>query len=176
MISPPFPIPTCAASRCALRGVLVAAVLSLTPGVVVGEFDLQFTIDDDFTPEHRQILIDALTDNKNRAVSEIKHALGKFGGSLGGPGSVQWQFSRLGVARLAANQKSKIKNLKSKVLFPQQMDVPYMHVAYALPLGNAFAVQGMCSRCGGQVLEIEVWIKGEQAVWDIWVQVCNVAG
>ena len=38
------------------------------------------------------MIIKTLTDNKNRTVSEIKATLGKFGGKLGGIGSVMWNF------------------------------------------------------------------------------------
>lgn len=38
------------------------------------------------------MIIKTLTDNKNRTVSEVKTILGKFGGKLGGPGSVMWNF------------------------------------------------------------------------------------
>jgi YebC/PmpR family DNA-binding regulatory protein len=40
------------------------------------------------------IVIKALTDNKNRTVSEVKTILGKFDGKMGGPGSVMWNFDR----------------------------------------------------------------------------------
>ena len=42
------------------------------------------------------ILIDSLTDNKNRAVSEIRHALSKHGGNMGESGSVAWLFEKKG--------------------------------------------------------------------------------
>src|SRR3954447_19008354 len=38
------------------------------------------------------ILVDVLTDNKNRAASEIRHTFGKNGGNLGSPGSVSHMF------------------------------------------------------------------------------------
>lgn len=38
------------------------------------------------------ILIDTLTDNRNRTVQEVKHILSQHGGSLGAPGSAQWAF------------------------------------------------------------------------------------
>ncbi|OGH58631.1 MAG: hypothetical protein A2725_02950 [Candidatus Magasanikbacteria bacterium RIFCSPHIGHO2_01_FULL_33_34] len=50
-------------------------------------------------------LIEAVTDNKNRAVSEIKHVFSKYEGSLGGPGCVQWQFDHMGVVRLGKDKK-----------------------------------------------------------------------
>jgi len=43
------------------------------------------------------ILVDVLTDNKNRAASEIRHAFSKNGGNLGTPGSVSHMFTKKGV-------------------------------------------------------------------------------
>ena len=43
------------------------------------------------------VLIEAITDNKNRTVADIRHALTKFGGSLGQAGSVSWNFHRNGI-------------------------------------------------------------------------------
>ncbi len=54
------------------------------------------------------ILIETLTDNTNRTVSEIKHIFSKHGGSLGGPGSVQWQFERKGVIRFVLDKKQNL--------------------------------------------------------------------
>ncbi|MEN2994129.1 MAG: YebC/PmpR family DNA-binding transcriptional regulator [Thermodesulfovibrio sp.] len=42
------------------------------------------------------ILIEAMTDNKNRTVSEIRHLLSKHGGSLGESGCVSWIFEKKG--------------------------------------------------------------------------------
>jgi YebC/PmpR family DNA-binding regulatory protein len=43
------------------------------------------------------ILVDVLTDNRNRAVSEIRHSFGKNGGNLGETGSVKFMFSKKGL-------------------------------------------------------------------------------
>jgi YebC/PmpR family DNA-binding regulatory protein len=43
------------------------------------------------------LLIDCLTDNKNRAVADIKHILDRHGGSLGEPGCVSWMFNNKGL-------------------------------------------------------------------------------
>ena len=40
------------------------------------------------------LIIQVVTDNRNRAVSDIRHALGGVGGSLGEGGSVAWQFTQ----------------------------------------------------------------------------------
>ena len=43
------------------------------------------------------ILVEALTDNRNRTGSEIRHAFNKHGGNLGEPGSVAYLFDKTGV-------------------------------------------------------------------------------
>ena len=43
------------------------------------------------------LLIEALTDNRNRTSADIRHALNKHGGSLGEPGSVSYLFEKAGV-------------------------------------------------------------------------------
>ena len=52
------------------------------------------------------ILIEAITDNKNRTVADIRHALSKFGGSLGQDGSVSWNFERNGIILIDKNEIS----------------------------------------------------------------------
>ena len=43
------------------------------------------------------ILVETLTDNKNRTVGEVRHTLGKFGGNLGEANSVSWMFEKKSV-------------------------------------------------------------------------------
>jgi YebC/PmpR family DNA-binding regulatory protein len=43
------------------------------------------------------ILVEALTDNRNRTASEVRAAFGKHDGNLGASGAVAWQFERRGV-------------------------------------------------------------------------------
>ena len=50
------------------------------------------------------ILVEALTDNRNRTGAEIRHAFDKNGGSLGEPGSVAWQFEKRGVVLVDADR------------------------------------------------------------------------
>ena len=56
-----------------------------------------------FGPGGIAVLVEVLTDNKNRTGSEVKHTFSKCGGSMGGPGSVQWQFEHLGIITLKKN-------------------------------------------------------------------------
>jgi YebC/PmpR family DNA-binding regulatory protein len=50
-----------------------------------------------YAPGGVALLIDVLTDNRNRTGSEVRGVFNKLGGSLAEPGSVSWQFSRRGV-------------------------------------------------------------------------------
>src|SRR3954471_17778214 len=52
------------------------------------------------------VLVEALTDNRNRTGSEVRHAFTSNGGSLGEPGSVAWNFEKKGVAVVDADQYS----------------------------------------------------------------------
>jgi YebC/PmpR family DNA-binding regulatory protein len=53
-----------------------------------------------FGPEKIAIIIEALTDNKNRTASNIRTLFQKFGGNLGGAGTVSHQFKQAGVIRI----------------------------------------------------------------------------
>jgi YebC/PmpR family DNA-binding regulatory protein len=50
-----------------------------------------------YGPKGVAVVIEALTDNKNRTASEVRHAFNKFNGSLGETGSLSWIFDRKGL-------------------------------------------------------------------------------
>jgi YebC/PmpR family DNA-binding regulatory protein len=51
------------------------------------------------------ILVEVVTDNKNRTVAEVRHLFSKGGGNLGETGSVAWMFERKGVITLPTQGK-----------------------------------------------------------------------
>jgi YebC/PmpR family DNA-binding regulatory protein len=55
-----------------------------------------------YGPEGVAVLVEAVTDNRNRTASEVRHAFTKHGGNLGTTGAVAWQFERRGVVLVAA--------------------------------------------------------------------------
>ena len=59
-----------------------------------------------FGPEKIAIVIEALTDNKNRTASNIRTIFQKFGGNLGESGVASHQFKQLGVIRIAKEKIS----------------------------------------------------------------------
>ena len=65
-----------------------------------------------YAPGGVALLVYALTDNRNRTASEVRHVFSKHGGSLGTTGSVAWQFERRGAVvceNTAAAQEAAIE-------------------------------------------------------------------
>ncbi len=54
-----------------------------------------------YAPGGVAVIVDTMTDNRQRAVSDVRHAFNKFGGNLGTDGSVSFMFRRLGIASFA---------------------------------------------------------------------------
>ncbi len=50
-----------------------------------------------YGPGGTALMVDALSDNRNRTGSEVRHIFDRHGGNLGEPNSVAWQFSKRGV-------------------------------------------------------------------------------
>lgn len=50
-----------------------------------------------YGPGGTAIMVDCLTDNRNRTVAEVRHAFSKSGGNLGTDGSVSYMFNKVGV-------------------------------------------------------------------------------
>lgn len=55
-----------------------------------------------YGPNGVALLIECLTDNKNRAAAEVRTAMSRNGGNMADPGSVAYNFTRKGVVRVAA--------------------------------------------------------------------------
>jgi len=49
-----------------------------------------------YGPGGTAVMVDCMTDNKNRTVAEVRHAFTKFGGNLGADGSVGYMFDQVG--------------------------------------------------------------------------------
>ena len=60
------------------------------------DFNLEEVTYEGYGPGGVAILIESMTDNRNRTVAEVRHALTKFGGNLGAEGSVSYLFKQTG--------------------------------------------------------------------------------
>jgi YebC/PmpR family DNA-binding regulatory protein len=57
-----------------------------------------------YGPGGAAVIVETLTDNRNRTVSEIRHAFSKYGGNLGEANSVAWMFDKKGVIAIAKDK------------------------------------------------------------------------
>ena len=70
-----------------------------------------------FGPEKVAVVIDALTDNRNRTAAELRKLFDKSGGNLGSPGSVVWMFETRGLCEVSK------KNIGEEELMELVLDV-----------------------------------------------------
>ena len=61
---------------------------------------LEEIIFEGYGPGGVAILVETMTDNRNRTVSDVRHAFSKFGGNLGTDGSVAYLFKKLGIIHI----------------------------------------------------------------------------
>jgi YebC/PmpR family DNA-binding regulatory protein len=66
-------------------------------GAAAGGADYQTIMYEGYAPGGVAVLVECLTDNRNRAAAEVRTALTRSGGSLADPGSVSYMFTRKGV-------------------------------------------------------------------------------
>lgn len=59
-----------------------------------------------YAPHGVALILNCITDNRNRTVADIRHVLTKHGGSMGQEGSVSWQFTRVSYFNIPASEAS----------------------------------------------------------------------
>lgn len=59
-----------------------------------------------YGPGGTALIIEALTDNKNRTVADLRHIFGRHNGNLAETGSVNWMFEKRGIIRCIAGNKT----------------------------------------------------------------------
>jgi len=57
--------------------------------------DFEEILYEGYAPHGVALMIECVTENRNRTVAELRHILSKAGGGMGDPGSVSWQFDRM---------------------------------------------------------------------------------
>ncbi len=65
-----------------------------------GEAEMEEYIYEAFGPGGVAIMLKAVTDNKNRTISDVKHIMSVHGGSFASAGSVQWMFTECGLVTI----------------------------------------------------------------------------
>ncbi len=64
--------------------------------------DYEVILYEGYGPGGVAVMVDCLTDNRNRTVADVRHAFAKFGGNLGADGSVAYLFNKVGLLSFPA--------------------------------------------------------------------------
>lgn len=129
-----------------------------------GGADLSEVIYEGYGPNGVAVVVEAVTDNKNRTSAEIKNLFERVGGSLAGPGAVMFQFDR---ASLITVKKG--ANPEDQILAIMDLGVQDVEGAdeaievYAQP-EKAIAVKDHLEKVGFQILSLEQVFKPKTLV------------
>ena len=85
-------------------------------GLDGGAIDYQTIMYEGYGPNGVALLIECLTDNKNRAAADVRLAVTRNGGTMADPGSVSYQFSRKGVIVVEKNAETSEDRILEAVL------------------------------------------------------------
>ena len=85
---------------------------------------LEEVVYEGYGPGGVAVMVECLTDNKNRTVAEIRHAFKKAGGNLGTSGSVGWMFEKKGV--IVVNKSDKDEEVEEKAIESGAEDIKDM--------------------------------------------------
>jgi YebC/PmpR family DNA-binding regulatory protein len=73
-------------------------------GTGAGDEQIERVVYEGYGPGGAAVLVDTLTDNRNRTGADVRNLFDKSGGNLGEPGSVAWQFEKKGVILVDAER------------------------------------------------------------------------
>ena len=110
-----------------------------------------------YAPGGVAILVQVLTDNRNRTGPELRHAFEKFGGNMGSSGAVAWMFERKGIIQVDAAKIGE-DDLLGKALDAGATDMRQVEKAFEITTAPAEMDTGReaLQRAGVPVLEGQV--------------------
>jgi transcriptional/translational regulatory protein YebC/TACO1 len=117
-----------------------------------------------YAPGGVGILIDVLTDNRNRTGSEVRAIFSKLGGAMAEPGAVGWQFARRGVVQVA--RKAAEDDLMMAALEAGADDISDQGDSWqvACEPSSLFDVKGALETAGFEVLSAESTMLAENTI------------
>jgi len=117
-----------------------------------------------YAPGGVAVMIEVLTDNRNRTGSEIRSLLSKNGGSLAEPGAVAWQFERKGVVQV--NRKADEDDLLMAGLEAGAEDLSDLSEVWELicDAGDVTSLRSALEEAGFEVVESDATMKPKNTV------------
>ena len=118
-----------------------------------------------YAPGGVAILVQVLTDNRNRTGPELRHAFEKYGGNMGSSGAVAWMFERKGIIQVDAAKIGE-DDLLGKALDAGATDMRQIEKAFEITTAPAEmdTVREALQRAGVPVLEGQVIFAPQSTV------------
>ena len=117
-----------------------------------------------YGPNGVAVLIEAMSDNKNRTVAEVRHAFSKCGGSLGTDGSVSYLFSKKGqIIVKESNQEKLLELLISEGIEDIEPSNEDLTLIFTEP-NNIHNVKNVLLEEGIEIVEAEMIMDSSQNV------------
>lgn len=117
-----------------------------------------------YGPGGAAILVETLTDNRNRTSSEVRHAFDRHGGSLGEPGSVAWQFDKRGVLLIDGERYSEDDVMPAIDAGAEDVSIDGDLIKVITPPAKATEVRKALTETGVEVRSTELSMEPQSTV------------
>jgi len=112
-----------------------------------------------YGPAGMAVIIEVLTDNKNKAVAELRHVFSREGGNIGETGSVNWMFERAGVIRAQGSQ------LNEDFLLENLLDYPIKNIDQEEDTFVVVTEPQACDKVKQAILDLGASVKEAELEW-----------
>lgn len=111
-----------------------------------------------YGPSGVAVIVETLTDNRNRTAADVRHAFDKFGGNMGATGCVSWSFKEKGIIVIEKDNKMDDDEMTMEALEMGAEDFEVMEEAYEITTApeDFSAVRDAIEEKGYNILEAEV--------------------
>lgn len=132
-----------------------------------GEAKIETYLYEGFGPGGAALIVEVLSDNKNRSVSNLKHIFSKHGGNLGGDGSVQWMFEIKGQIILNKTELAEEEEMKIIEAGAEDIDTSDEKIKVITHLDELETVKNKLQAANFQVESSEmIYLAKEKVVSD----------
>lgn len=112
-----------------------------------------------YGPAGMAVIVEVLTDNKNKAVAELRHVFSREGGNLGETGSVNWMFERAAVIHTQG------ANLTEDILLENLLDYPIKNIDQEEDTFVIVSEAQACDKVKQAVLDLGYTVKEAELEW-----------
>ncbi len=129
-----------------------------------GEGDLETVVYEGFGPENTALMVECITDNKNRTAAEMKSFFDKRGGGLGSPGSTSYLFEKKGLLLVKKTQNVEDQLLQLIDMGADDVEEDEDLIEVYTPPDNLAAVKEQIDKNGLEIKEAMLAFKPKTMV------------